>query len=242
MNRSLAKKTTKISSILVLVAGVLILGISQVEAANTPPGQIEGGNSNYLIDNLTTNSGFANSQTAQACDKLEYRLFLYNPGPGNVAQVNVEAAINTMTPYTSYDSTATTFTPSGLTPQTNFDATVHFATPETQSYIAGSTELLNSAGDVIATSGSGGSLPDTITMGAGGINIGALNYSVAEYVQFEAQVNCPTPTPTPTPTPAVPKQLVNTGPGTTGIVAAAVVTAIASAIGFRFYTLRRLSR
>jgi PKD repeat protein len=158
--------------------------------ADQLPGQIEGGNSNYQISNVTQVSGFANTQSAGVCDILQYRLHLYNPGPGSINDVKVEANINTITPYTTYNSVATAYTPDGLTPQTSFEATLNLSSAQTQSYIADSTELLNSAGNVISRSANG-TLADTITDGAGGIDIGSLGESVDEYLEFQAKVNCP---------------------------------------------------
>jgi len=176
----------------VLLGGIVFAGGTAF--AGQLPGQIEGGNSNYTISNVTKGTGFANTQTAGACDVLQYRLHLYNPGPSSISDVKVEATINTITPYTNYVSTATAYTPDGLTSQVSFESTLNPSTAETQSYVKDSTQLLNSAGNVISSSANG-TLADTITDGGGGIDIGSLGESIDEYLQFQTKVNCPTPVP-----------------------------------------------
>ncbi|MGH7239037.1 MAG: hypothetical protein ACREHG_03115, partial [Candidatus Saccharimonadales bacterium] len=107
----LSRLTTPIASF-ALLSGIVFASGS---ALATGPGQIEGGNTNYQIANVTKSTGFSNTQSAAACDVLQYRLHLYNPGPSALSDVKVEATINSVTPYTSYVSTATAFTPDGLT-------------------------------------------------------------------------------------------------------------------------------
>ncbi len=187
-------KIVSIGSSIALIAGMFLPGF--VSAAGA--GEIEGGNVNYTISNVTKGTGFSNTQSVDQCNIVEYRLHLYNPGPDPINDVNVEATINTITPYTQYVSTATVFAPDSLTPQINFQSTLNLSTAQTETYIKGSTVLLDSAGNVISSSANG-TLADTITTGAGGINIGSLGASVQEYLEFKAQVNCPSvPTPQPT--------------------------------------------
>jgi hypothetical protein len=180
----LITKLTNAATAVVIVASVA-LSVGHTNAA--APGQIVAGNHNYTIANVTKGTGFANPQSADACDVLEYRLRLYNPGPSSLSNVKMEASINTMTPYTSANSTATVYTPDGQTKLVAFQAVVNISTAQTQSYQAGTTQLLDSAGNVIQT------LPDGITMGAGGISLGNIGDSVTEYVKFRTQLKCPTP-------------------------------------------------
>jgi hypothetical protein len=241
----LTKLTQTGTALAVLTSLVLSVGTASASA----PGQIAGGNQNYKIANVTKGSGFANPQSADACDVLQYRLRLYNPGPSSLNNVKMEASINTMTPYTSANSTATIFTPDGQTKEVAFQAVVNISTAQTQSYQAGTTKLLDSAGNVIQN------LPDGVTMGAGGINLGNIGDSVTEYVEFNTQLKCNTPPPTPpkppvtppktppaTPpvTPAAPTSLVNTGPGSDAAIF--TIATIAGTLGYRRYLSRRLSR
>ena len=189
----LLNKLSSITTAVVLTGSMFLVNSGLASASSY--GQIESGNSNYTIANVTNNSGFSNTQTANACDVVEYRLHLYNPGPDPINDVKVEATINTVTPYTQFVSTATAFAPNSLSSQVNFQSTLNIASAQTQSYVSGSTVLLDSAGNVIKSSANGG-LADTITMGAGGIDIGSLGESVQEFLEFKAQISCPAPTPT----------------------------------------------
>lgn len=244
----LLTKLSTLSTSVVLGAGILMSGgLAHALGA----GQIEGGSSNYTISNVSKGTGFSNTQSADACNVVEYRVHLYNPGPDPISDVKVEATINTMTPYTQYVSTATVFAPDSLTPQVNFQATLNLSSAQTESYVKNSTVLLDSAGNVIKSSANG-TLDDTITMGAGGIDIGSLGESVQEYLEFKAQVNCPpvtpvatppvTPVATPVATPAVtpPAVLVNTGPGS--IVGAFLGFSIAGTAVYMTLLRRKLSR
>jgi hypothetical protein len=188
-------KLTQTTAAVLLLASMVMAG-GQVFAQGNP-GQIEGGNNNYLVQDVTQGTGFANPQSANACDILLYRLHLYNPGPSGLTDVKVETTVNNMNPYSQYGSTASVYTPDGVIPVTYYDATVNFSTPQTQTYVKDSTVLLDNDGNVISSSANG-TLPDTITDGAGGIDIGNIGESVTEYLEFKTQVNCPTP-----PAPAV---------------------------------------
>ena len=70
-----------------------------------------------------------------------------------------------------------------------------FNTASSVSYVAGTTQLLNSSGAVISA------LPDGITQG--GINIGNLPGSTTEFVNFQVKVSCPPVTYTATETASV---------------------------------------
>jgi len=181
------KLLTKLSAI--TASTVVFAGMSMATAFAANPGQVVGGDNNYQIQDLTSKSGYANTQSAAACDELQYRLKLYNPGPSTVTNVKVEAGINSVTPYTHYVSTATAYVPDGDPNQVSYRATLNISTAQTQSYEAGTTQLLNSAGSVIKT------LPDGVTAGAGGISIGNIGESVTEYVTFKTKISCPPPTP-----------------------------------------------
>ncbi|MGH7233842.1 MAG: hypothetical protein ACREF7_00125, partial [Candidatus Saccharimonadales bacterium] len=196
IRRILMKSFTKLAALGTSIVFVGVLMSSGLVGA-TGIGQIEGGSSNYTIANVSKGTGFSNTQSADACNVVEYRLHLYNPGPDPISDVKVEATINTMTPYTQYVSTATAFAPNSLSPQVNFQATLNLSSAQTQSYVKNSTVLLDSAGNVLKSSANG-TLADTVTMGAGGIDIGSLGESVQEYLEFKAQVSCPNIPLTPT--------------------------------------------
>jgi hypothetical protein len=86
-------------------------------------------------------------------------------------------------------------------------------------YEAGSTTLFDANGNVIKT------LPDTITSG---VNVGNLNGSTTEFVNFKAKVNCPT-TPPVTP-PTTPQPLPQTGVEGAGLAGMAGTGAVGYAV------------
>lgn len=235
------KITAKLSR---ATAALLILGtvgLNAGQAAAFSDGQIEGGNI-YRISDLTTNSGFANPASANACDTLEYRARLYNPGGATLNNVNVQALISNeqLTSNTStLDAGASNADPSN----TYAFATVNLSSAQTLSYVAGSTQLLDQNDNPIRN------LPDGITISGTGVNIGNLGPSVIEFVQFQVQVSCPPINNTSILTPIVttktvmqappPTQLVNTGPG--DVAAAFLATTIVGTLAYRRWLLSRKS-
>jgi hypothetical protein len=229
-------------TLVVLATG--ILGTGNAFAAGT--GQINGGNI-YRIKNLTQNTAFANPATANACDTLQYRARLFNPGSGDLSNVMAEVSLSNEVG-TSNTSTIM-FTSTNADPvTTSAQATVNLTSAQSVSYVKGSAQLLDSDTNFVK------SLPDSITQMRSGVNVGNLTASQLEFVQFQAKVNCPTtppvkppvtppvtpPATTTTTTPAAPTTLVNTGPG--DVAAIAALTAVAGTIGYRLYLSRRLSR
>ncbi len=152
-------------------------------------GQVIGGNQNLLIANLSRGSGFRNRQHARPCDLLEYRLRLYNPGPGDLAALRVSATINTLTPYRRIVPTVTAYGSRGLAYEPSYQAVIHLPTAQTQSYVTGSTRLLDSAGQVTKKSAAG-DLSDVVTAGARGVLIGGLGAGVTEYTTFRTRLSC----------------------------------------------------
>jgi hypothetical protein len=201
------------------------------------PGQIGGGDI-YRVKNLTKNTDFADTTTANACEELEYKVRLHNSSYGAVTNIVAKASLpsnastsNTSTMSVSYQ----TESPANSVSDT---ATVNLTSAQSISYENGSTQLLDKDNNLVK------SLPDGVT--AGGVNVGSLNGSTVEFVQFKAKINCPKPPVTPPATPqtpaapAAPTTLVNTGPGSA--IAAFVAATIAGAIGYRKFVSRRLSR
>jgi hypothetical protein len=160
-----------------------------VPAFSQESGQIVSSKGAYLIANITRHTLYANAQTAASCQTLAYRVELYNPGPSDVSGVRVAAYINTVTPHRTFVSTIVAYTPASDVPSTAFQAKLHFGTLETQAYVPRTTQLLNSAGRSIASSGSR-QLSDGITLGGRGIPIGTVGEGVTEYVAFRTRVSC----------------------------------------------------
>jgi hypothetical protein len=186
------KITSKLSGAAATLLILGSIGFSASQAVAFSDGQIEGGDI-YRVEDLTTNSGFANPATANACDTLEYRARLYNPGSATLNNVNVQALVSNekLTSNTStLDATASNADPAN----TYAFATVNLSSAQTLSYVAGSTQLLDQNDNPISN------LSDGITISGTGVNIGNLGPSVIEFVQFQEKVSCPTPPPPPTPT------------------------------------------
>ena len=181
-----------------------------VLAANQ--GQIEGGDI-YRVKNITQNRDFSDPQTAKACDTLQYKVRIHNPGPGALSQVNVKATLPSNAA-TSNTSTVTVSSQSADPSSTSDNAVVNFTSgAQSETYVSGSTQLLDANGNVIQN------LSDGIT--AGGVNIGNVGVSIEQkrFVQFKAQVNCPTEQPKQpeqpgkgAPAPEQPAALPETGP------------------------------
>ena len=152
-------------------------------------GQIVGGDQALRFADLTRRTQFANPQHARACDVVEYRVGLYNSGPSNLSDARVAGAINTITPYRTIEPTVSVYTPDGINGLTAFQGKIYLAAARTETHIAGSTQLVNSAGRVVKRS-SAGQLEDRITATGRGIPIGAVTVGTTEYIQFRARVNC----------------------------------------------------
>lgn len=146
-------------------------------------GQIEGGNI-YRVRNVTKGGDFTDPANADACDIVQYKVRIHNPGPGALSEVNVKATLPAGAA-TSHTSTVTVSAQNADPASTSDTAVVNLSSSQSISYISGSTELLNPSGGVIS------GLPDGITQG--GVNIGNVGVSIDQlrFVQFKAKINCP---------------------------------------------------
>ena len=221
----------------VLIVPVAFAGV----AAAAPAGQIEGGDI-YRVRNITKSGQFEDPTKADACETVQFRVRIHNPGPDALTGVVVKATLNTEAA-TSHSSTVTVSADNSNPESTSDTAGVQLSSAQKMSYVAGSTELLDANGSKMETLG------DTIlTSGVTVTNGVGVSTQQKRLVQFSAKVDCPTPpvtppaTPTPTPTTpaAAPTKLVNTGAGSViGIFAAATA---AGAAAYRVVLGRRLSR
>ncbi len=192
---------TRFSKLAAVLAAVPILAVSG-SAFAVSPGQLAGGSNVYQVRNKTQNGSYAASASAACNEELVYSVDLHNTEFNALNNINVIATF----PSAGGTSTVTATPDAGGTTGTTGSVSVSVASGGTLSYVNGSTTLYDGSGNVIKT------LPDTIT--TTGVNIGTLNGSTTEFVNFHAKVTCPTPTPTPTPTPVTPaKVLPNTGAG-----------------------------
>jgi len=186
------KTFTKLSKLAATIAsvGAITLLLAGNAAAFTD-GQISGGDI-YRVEDLTQGTAFADTINSNAGDLLEYRVRLYNPGSATLTNVRVEATI-TNEVVTSNESTITASAANADPSTTTAFATVNFTSPESESLVSGTTQLLDQNDNFVST------LPDTITTSGTGVTVGQIGPSVIEYVQFQEKVSSPT---TPPPTPA----------------------------------------
>jgi uncharacterized repeat protein (TIGR01451 family) len=216
-------------------------------ALASSPGQVT---ADYSVANLTQNTKYSNQTNANACDELEYSIRMHNPSYSAVNNIVVKASLPA-TASTKNTSNMTVSYSDGVNSPASGTVTVNLTSAQKITYESGSGVLYNGSGNVIKA------LPDGITNS--GVNVGSLNGSTVEYVNFKAKVNCPAPpetcktnpklcppsTPPSTPptstTPAspTPTTLVNTGPGETAALFA--VAMIAGTLGYRKFLSRRLT-
>ena len=178
---------SKLGIALVSIVAITLVGTGQAMAFTD--GQINGGDI-YRTEDLTQKTSFSNTTSAQACDVLEYRVRLYNPGSATVNNVNVQADISNEA-LTSNQSTIQIISSNGDPSTTYAFTTVNFASAETLSYVNGTTQLLDQNDNLIQN------LPDGVTIGGTGVNVGNVGASVTEYVQFKEEVSCHIPVPIP---------------------------------------------
>lgn len=229
------KKINKfLSGAAIALISVFALSFSGPVLAQTGEGEIEGGNI-YRVRNVTDGGDFTDPVSADACETLQYKVRIHDPGPAFLSQVHVRVDL----PAGESNSNTSTVTVSAQNadPSSTSDtATVNLSSSQSVSYVNGSTQLLDPSGNVIS------SLPDGITGGGSGISIGNVGVSIEQlrFVQFKTKVSCPTPPEKPsekpvTPAAAAPTSLPVTGPGD---VAAAFV-GISTASGAAYHFIRR---
>lgn len=183
---------------LILAAALFVVPVfaavaSPVYAANE--GQIEGGDI-YRVRNVTKNTAFSDPASADKCEKVQYKVRIHNPGPGELSLVNVKVTLPAGAA-TSNVSTVVVSSQNANPASTSDTATLNLSSAQTVTYEPGSTQLLDANNGFIRV------LPDGITQS--GVNIGNVGVSIDQkrFVQFEANINCPLPPPPPPPvTPA----------------------------------------
>lgn len=171
-------KALKIAALALLVPVVALSGNPAFAAS---PGQLAGGD-NYVVKNLTQGGGYADSVNATCNDEVQFSMQLSNTHFGALDNVTLTATL----PSNGGTSTATATTDLGGTSGTSDTASVVLGANQTISYKAGSTVLYDGNGNVIR------SLGDGVTNG--GVNIGTIDGSTTEFVNFKAKVDCETTT------------------------------------------------
>jgi hypothetical protein len=171
------------------------------------PGQLGGGADVYKVKNVTKAGSYGASANVACNEEVQYSVRLHNAAFGSLTNVKVTSNLA--------NGTVAAVPAEGASTGTTGSVTVNVASGNLV-YENGSTKLYDANGNVIKA------LPDTIT--TSGVNVGNINGSTTEFVNFKAKVNCPTPTPTPTPSPTptptpapsegkAPEALPNTGAG-----------------------------
>ncbi len=191
-------KLLKLSAAALVVAPVMLFASS---AKADSPGQLTGGDNVYTVKNVTKNGAYASSASVACGEKVRYSVRLHNAAYGGLTHVIVKANLA--------DGTVSATPAEGADAGTSGKVTVSVS-GGTLAYKNGSTVLYDANGKALNSA-----FADTIT--TTGVDVGSINGSTTEFVNFEAEVNCPTPTPTPTPSPAAttkaPTALPNTGAG-----------------------------
>src|SRR5581483_9941351 len=125
---------------------------------------IEGGDI-YRVRNVTKGTDFTDPVSADACNVLQYKVRIHNPGPTDTLNnVTVSAAFGTAA--TTKNVSILTVRADNAAPSSTSDtATVNLSSSQTMSYVSGSTQLLDADGNFMQN------LPDGIT--GNGVNIGS---------------------------------------------------------------------
>lgn len=142
------------------------------------PGQLSNSPDFYKVKNETKGSAYGSSTTATCGDVVKYSVMIANSEFGMLSNVTVKT---TLSGNTIVSATNAANQPSSV----SGNASVNVDKGNLV-YVAGSTKNLKSDGTFIK------SLADGIT--TSGVNKGSLTGSTAEFVQFQAKVECETPT------------------------------------------------
>jgi hypothetical protein len=179
------------------------------------PGQLQNSENFYKVKNVTQNGAYAKSVSATCGDVIMYRTMIANGEFGALSNVTVKTTLAGATNVSATNAANQTVSTSGSVSVSVDKGNLV--------YVAGSTKnLKDDNSTVLATLG------DTVT--TSGVNKGSLAGSTAEYVVFQAKVDCPTTpttpvTPTTPKTPETPKALgtqapaviASTGPASTAL-------------------------
>lgn len=196
------------------------------------PGQLAGGSNVLKVKNVTQNTAYSNSVTSVKCgDTIKYSITLSNTHFSALNNIKVAASLGST-------STITATPDIGASAGTSGSATVALSNGQKLTYDNGSTKLYDANASLLKT------LPDGIANG--GVNMGTLNGSTLEFVNFTAKVDCPvtpeqpkpqTPGVPVTPGPEQPATLPETGPAA-GLAAMAGI----GAVGYATMAYRRSKR
>lgn len=223
----------KVSKIIAGLAIVPMLAFSAPVFADSP-GQLLGGSNVYVVKNVTQNGAYGSSASVKACgDVIQFSVLLSNTHFGQLTDIVVKANV----PTNGGTSNMTAVPASSGTTGTEGSVNVSLGSTQKLSYVAGSTELFDKDSKFVKT------LADGIA--TNGVNVGSLDGSTKEFVNFKAKVSCDTTPPvtppvTPPTTTTPPSTLPNTGAGS--VIALFAVVATAGAVAYNWVMRRQNAR
>jgi hypothetical protein len=203
------------------VSGV-VAAVSFAPALAESPGQLQSGSGTYVVKNVTQNGSYATSTSAKPCEQVKFSVRLHNTEFGELKNIVVKANLGSGT---SVVSTMTATPDSSAVAGTTGSATVNLSSAQALTADSGSVQVYDGSSNLIK------SVTGDITKG---VNVGSLNGSTTEFVNFTAKVDCPTTPTTPvTPaavTPEQPAALPETGAEGAGLAGIAGSGALGYAV------------
>lgn len=169
---------SRFSKMAAVLAAVPVLAVSGSALADSP-GQLTGGSNVYSVKNLTQKGNYGYSISTACGDEIEYSVRLHNAAYGGLTNVQVSANL--------VNGKLTATPAEGASQGTTGSVAVSLPANGSLAYETGTTTLFDGNGNVIKT------LPDGIT--TQGVNVGNINGSTTEFVNFKAKVDCPPVTP-----------------------------------------------
>lgn len=210
------------------VATIAAAALFATPVAADSPGQLAGGANVLKVKNVTQNTAYSNSVSSVKCgDTIKYSVTLSNTHFGALENINVVASLGGTTKVTATPANVANAGTSGT-------ATVALANGQKLSYDNGSTKLYDANANLLKT------LPDGIANG--GVNMGTLNGSTLQFVNFTAKVDCPTTTTEKPQTPVTPGAEQPATLPETGPEAGLAAMAGSGALGYAVMAYRRSKR
>lgn len=178
------KKLSKVvaTAVTLVTLPLATLVMPAVVSADSP-GQIDSGTGVYVVKNVTQNGSYGESASAACSDTLEFSIRLHNSGYGTLNNINVTTTLPTNGGTSNMTATYT----GGVATTATSSVSYSVPTNGTVSYQAGSTTLYDGNDSVISSN---------LGNPTQGVNVGSLNGSTVEFLNYKATVNCST-TPTP---------------------------------------------
>lgn len=215
-----------------------VAAVAAVSLVATPvmaAGQIEGGNI-YRVKNDTQNTTFGDPITAKPCEVVTFKVRIHNPGPDPINNVNVKATLSGETG-TSHSSTVTVTSADANPTQMTDTATVKLSSAAKLTYVNNSTQILDTNGGVIQSLTGSDILNGGVTVSSVGVSTQQIRF-----VQFKAQIDCPTTTTEQPKTPATPAAAQPTTLPETGPEAGLAAMAGTGILGYAAMAYRRSKR